>query len=487
MGRGLDMIGNRYTALLTGGGFAAAALQVANFDAQMTRLGTNVGLSSEQVKQWKAEIQSVANANDIRLDKGQMADAIDTLLAKTGDIEFTRRNIRNLGLGIQGFGADAQDVGGLVSQMWEKQIRDADKVQATYDRLYEQFAKGSVSVSDIARVSAKLFSLTMKQGPEAFAEMGALAQIFVKTTGSADEAVTSIASVMKAFSNPTALKVLSQNGIKVFEGDGRTLRPLYELLPEIINAADGLDIKLRQVFTDDTALQGLRSLKSKENQELLREMSIGTMTLGRTQKSAAENANTFKASLQSLTNAMEKFADKKLSGPLQSVADFMNGGSQERQDQVADDLGNAGLVGGAAILARKGWNMLPDSIKKKMAMGSGLVRNVPFKALPLMGAGAMTTAAAQVLGTGFAAYEGTGWLMRMTGLQDKLSESFLGDAIGRAVALSLAGVSSDARQALRQDIEANLNIAFDTNGMPYLKKVDTNGFEVNVEAGGGMQ
>lgn len=487
MGRGLDMMGNRYTALLTGGGLTAAAMQVANFDAQMTRLGTNVGLSAEQVKRWKAEILSAANSSDIRIDTGAMADGIDTLLSKTGDIQYTEKNIRNLGLGIQGFGADAKDVGALMAQMWEKNIRDSAKVEEFYDRLFDQFARGSLSVAEIARISPKILSLTQSQGPQAAAELTGLAQLFIKTTGSADEAATSIAAVMKTFSNPEALKFLKSNGIKVFENDGKTLRPLNQLLREIVERAGESEIKLRQLFKDDTAITGMRSLLPKENRDLYDEMAVGTIQLGRTQRAAAENANTFKSSLQSLRNAMEKFADKKLSGPLQSVADYVNGGSQERQEQVADDLWSAAKVGGAAYLARKGWNMLPDSVKKKMAMGAGLVRNVPLKALPMMGAGGMLAAGAQVLGTGYAAYQGTGWLMRTTGMQDKLSASVLGDIIGRSVAIALSPVSSDARHAVGRDLEAILNISFDMNGSPFVKSADTNGFDVNVEAGGGLQ
>lgn len=482
MGRGLDMIGNRYTAILTGGGLGAAAMQVADFDAQMVRMGTDVGMSAEQVKKFKSQILSVANAPDIRIGNAELGASISELMAKTGDIKFADENIRNLGIGIQGFGADAKDVARMVGVFHQKQIADVAGVELAYDRLYEQFAKGSVSVADIARESEKLFSLTRREGVEGIAEMGALMQIFVKTTGSAAEATTSIKAVMNSFSDLEKLKILQNGGINVFEGDGKTLRDMTKLLPEIVNAAGKSDIKLRKVF-DDTAMQGLRALYPEANQRLLEEMATSTVQLGRTQRAAAENANTFKASLQSLTNAMQQFADKKLSGPIQSVADFINGGTEERQEEVAEGIWDAGVVGGTAILARKGWNMLPDSWKKKMAMGAGLARNVPMRALPLMGAGGMLAAGAQVGAAGLAAYYGTGWLMRTTGMDDKLSASILGDAIGRSVAVALLPFSQEARNAL----SADLNISFNMDGSPFVKKADTNGFDVNVEAGGGLQ
>lgn len=484
MGRGLDMIGNRYTAILTGGGLGAAALQVADFDAQMVRMGTDVGMSAEQVKQFKAQIMSVANAPDIRIGNADLGASISELLAKTGDIKFADENIRNLGVGIQGFGADAKDVARMVGVFHQKQIKDVAGVGLAYDRLYEQFAKGSVSVADIARESEKLFSLTRREGVEGIAEMGALMQIFVKTTGSAAEATTSIKAVTNSFSDLEKLKILKKSGINVFEGDGKTLRDMTKLLPEIVNAAGKSDIKLRQVF-DDTAMQGLRALYPEANQRLLEEMATGTVQLGRTQRAAAENANTFKSSLQSLTNAMQQFADKKLSGPLQSTADFINGGTPERQEQVADDIWNAGVVGAGLYGARKVWNVVPDSWKKKMAMNVGLARIMPMASLGTFATAGLSSLA-QVGAVGAASYFGTGWLMRMTGMDDAFSKSNFGDAYGRGWAKILAAVgNADAQSSLDSERNAKLTVAFDMNGAPFVKSTDTNGFDVNVEAGGG--
>ncbi len=485
MGKGLDAMGNRYTALLTGGGLTAATMQVAEFDAQMTRLGTDANMAADQVKRWKQEVQSVANAPDIRINTGDLARALDTVNAKTGDVAFTEKNVRNLGLAIQAFGADAGDVGGMVSQMWKKGIRDAKDVEAFYDLMFMQMSKGALAVADIARISPKILSTTQKMGPQAVAELTGLAQMFVTTTGSADEAATSIQAAMRTFSNPDALKFLNSNGIKVFENDGKTLRPLNMLLREIIERADESEIKLRKIF-DDTAMAGVRSLLKKEDRALYDELVNGTVELGRTQRAAAENANTFKSSLQSLRNVMEKFADKKLSGPTKGIADFFNEGTPEQQDQTADDIWNAGLVGGAAILGRKGWNMLPDSVRKKMALGAGLTRNVSLRALPMLGLGAMATAAAQLGAVGYGAYEGTGWMMRMTGADDAFSKSNFGDAYGRGWAKILAALgNADAQSSLDSERNAKLTVAFDMSGAPFVKRTDTNGFDVNVEAGGG--
>ena len=48
-GRGLDMLGSRYTAMIAGIGSSLTVKQVADFDAQMRRMGTDAQLSVKLV------------------------------------------------------------------------------------------------------------------------------------------------------------------------------------------------------------------------------------------------------------------------------------------------------------------------------------------------------------------------------------------------------------------------------------------------------
>ncbi|EKQ3863124.1 phage tail protein, partial [Escherichia coli] len=48
-GRGLDTLDNRYTAMIAGLGSSLTIKQVADFDAQMRRMGTNAKLNADQV------------------------------------------------------------------------------------------------------------------------------------------------------------------------------------------------------------------------------------------------------------------------------------------------------------------------------------------------------------------------------------------------------------------------------------------------------
>ncbi len=60
-GRGLDTLGNRYTAMIAGLGSSLTIKQVADFDAQMRRMGTDAQLTTEQVKTLHDKIRDVSN------------------------------------------------------------------------------------------------------------------------------------------------------------------------------------------------------------------------------------------------------------------------------------------------------------------------------------------------------------------------------------------------------------------------------------------
>lgn len=118
--RGLDVLGNRYTAMIAGLGSSLTIKQVADFDAQMRRMGTDAQLTTEQVKTLHDKIRDVSNQKDIRIDASALGQGASELLGKTGDYQYVVDNLRNMGLVMQAFGVDGQVAAGLMAQFWEK-------------------------------------------------------------------------------------------------------------------------------------------------------------------------------------------------------------------------------------------------------------------------------------------------------------------------------------------------------------------------------
>ncbi|HIA6282145.1 phage tail protein [Escherichia coli] len=355
-GRGLDMLGSRYTAMIAGIGSSLTVKQVADFDAQMRRMGTDAQLSVKEVDELRTQIRDVSNMADIRIESSVLGQGVGELLGKTGDYEFTQKNLRNMGLLMQAFGVDGQTAAGLLAQFWEKGIRGADEVSKTLDNLYAQFAVGSVSVADVAKVAPKLFSTIADQGPVAIAQMGAFLQIFAKNKGSAEETTTSIQAMYAALSNKKNIDFLRSNGIDVFKKGTKELKLPFELMQEIIKRAKRDPIKLQDVF-DQTGMQGITALLRPENIRMMEEMIYGTVELGSTQKAAQRNAEGFNSAMQSINNEWQRFAENQLAEPIQDLADALNSVDKETAQNWLEVGKNIGIAVGGLIAARKAFQI----------------------------------------------------------------------------------------------------------------------------------
>ncbi|HEG4440096.1 TPA: phage tail tape measure protein [Vibrio cholerae] len=352
-GRGIDALGNRYVGLATTVATGATVRNIGNFEEQMTRLGTNAKLTSDQVDALSKSILDVANQKDVRVDFSQLAAGVDELLGKTGDFEFVQENLQNMGLFMQAFGVDAKTTGGIFSQFREKGIRDSQAVMDTIDQLYGQFAIGSVNVKDLASISEQLFSTYQGQGPEAIAQMSALVQLFAKAKGNANESLTSIQAVFASFSDKKKVEFLDSKGIKVFKEGTQQLKEPVDLLMQILETANNNPLALGDVF-DQTAIQGLASLYTEDRKNLLKQMVSGTVELGATQKASAKNAETLNSAMRSLNNSFFKLANDRLADPIMDIADAINSVDDEAIERWAEWGETALYVVGGLVAAKKG-------------------------------------------------------------------------------------------------------------------------------------
>ncbi len=384
-GRGLDALGNRYTGLIAGFATGATVKGVADFDAQMRRMGTDAQLTQEQVSALHQQIRDVSNQSDIRIDASVLGQGASELLGKTGDYQYVQDNLRNMGVLMQAFGVDGQTAAGLMAQFWEKGVKGSSDVSKMLDKLYAQFAVGSVSVADIAKVAPKLFSIVQEQGPLAIAQMGAFAQVFAKNKGSADETVTSIQAMYAALSNKKNIEFLKLNGVDVFKKGTKELKLPFELMKEILKRAKNDPIKLQDVF-DQTGMQGINSLLKPENIRLMDELIYGTVEYGSTQKAAKTNAEGFNAAMQSLNNEWQRFAESQLAKPVQELADALNSVDHDTADRWLNIGKNIAYTSAAIIAARKAFQLGKGALD---ILGVGKGKGIPTGVADVFGSGVM--------------------------------------------------------------------------------------------------
>ncbi|MBC6503375.1 phage tail protein [Citrobacter freundii] len=383
--RGIDTLGNRYTGMIAGIGSSLTVKQVADFDAQMRRMGTDAQLTTEQVKTLHEGIRDVSNQKDIRIEASSLAQGASELLGKTGDYEYVQENLRNMGLLMQAFGVDGQTAAGLMAQFWEKGVKGSEDVSKMLDKLYAQFAVGSVSVADIAKVAPKLFSIVNDQGPVAIAQMGAFAQVFAKSKGGIDDTVTSIQAMYASLSNKQNIAFLKKNGIDVFQKGTKDLKLPFELMKEIINRAKNDPIKLQDVF-DQTGMQGIKTLLKPENIQLMEQLIYGTAEIGSTQNAAKTNADSFNSSIQALNNEWQKFAESNLAKPVQDLADALNSVDSKTVQNWLEVGKYTAMVLGGIVVARKSYQF-GKTIHDIMNPGKG--KGLPKGVTDVFGSGVM--------------------------------------------------------------------------------------------------
>jgi len=376
VGNGLDRLGNRYTAFLTGGGLALAGRQVVALETRFTRLGIQANRSVQEMDALKRLIYETARAPQIRVDPGEVTAAVEAIVEKTGDLAFAEQNIRNIGIALQATGANGQAVGELLAEFQKMDIKGADQVLRAIDTLTVQGKEGAFTLQNLAALGPRVITAYTgatkgaRDGAQVLKEMGAALQVIRMGTGSSEQAATAFERLLAELQDPAKIKLLRSGGIQVFDPKqpgAEVLRPINEILLDILTKTKGRRTILGQIFGDES-LRAFNALTPERMAQFMRVQGDGATTMA----DAARAARTASAALQNLSTAWQKFADSELSGPVQSLADGLNSlepGTVDRWMQVAKWIG---IIGGGAVVARKGYGAARWVIDAMGGKGKGL-------------------------------------------------------------------------------------------------------------------
>lgn len=365
-GRGLDALGNRYTALLSGAAGMGAAKMVMDLQRRFTRLGIQADIADGDVQKLKQSIYEVAQAPDIRVDPGEITSAIEAIVEKTGDLKFAEGNIRNIGLAIQATGAQGKDIGEVLAEFQKQGIMDPKQVMEALDVLNVQGKAGAFTLQNLAALGPRVitaYTAGGRSGVQAMREMGAALQLIRQGTGSSEMAATAWEAMIRTLTDPAKLKLLGKAGITVFDPEKlkagqRVLRPINEIMAEIIQKTRGDKVKLGMIFDAEAVrafsaaaseFQRTGSLESLD--KFMNVQADGTTTT----KDSARAAKDASAALENLYSAWKKFADESLTAPIQSAANVLNALGTETTGKVIKGIAGVALALGGLVLARKAW------------------------------------------------------------------------------------------------------------------------------------
>lgn len=418
-GKGLDSLGNRYTALLSGAAGLGAAKMVMDLERRFTRLGITADIADGDVKNLKKSIYEMSQMSDIRVDPGEITSAIESIVEKTGDLKFAESNIRNIGLAIQATGAQGKDIGELFAEFQKQGTKAPEAVMRAMDTLNVQGKAGAFTLQNLAGLGPRLFTAYAavgRMGAQANREMGAAVQVIRMGVGSSEQATTAFEAMLRTFSDAEKVKKLAGAGITLFDPEKlktgeRVLRPVNELMKEIVLASKGDMVKLSKVF-DAEAMRSFNHIISEYKStggfaSLDKFMAVqgdGTATIQDSARAAKDAAG----AMENLLSVWKSFADDQLSGPIQGAADALNALGPENTGRIIKGIAGVGVALGGLVLARKAWTTgkgLYDFFKGsagKAAGGLGTGMTGPIPVYVVNGPGTAGGGAGGGIGEGLA-------------------------------------------------------------------------------------
>lgn len=366
VGSALDKLGNRYTALISGGTMYAAVKSAAAMETRLTRLGITADKSNEEMRKLNEEIYKIAQNRSINVSADSIISGMEQIVAKTGDFDAAAENIKNLGLVISATGASGEDAGAMIANLIEKfDLKSSDEIFKAFEMLAVQGNQGAFELKDLAtqgnRVMAAYAGIGRK-GKEATAELGALMQMIMKGKGSPEQAATALEAYMRALNDVQTRERLKNSGISLFEADDpKKMRSAVEIMKDVIAKANGDISKIGRVFTDSEAMTAF----SQAALEYKRTQAFGSLDSfmnvhadGQYLTQASERmAATFESSVVSLKMAVERFSNAALAEPIKELSDALNKIDPEKMQSALKTASIGVGAVGALVAGKKLWNV----------------------------------------------------------------------------------------------------------------------------------
>lgn len=331
-------------------GVGATINKMIAFEDRINKIGTiarrnakDVETAEKQLNGLSEAIYKAAMQPDIKVDANEIIDAMDIIITKTGNIDFARDNIENIGRAMRAFGASGSHIGSMMSE-FSKLNYSAEETAKLMDELYYQGNQGAFTASEFAKFGPAIIAAYSSIGTasEDLKNANAVMQVLTAGTGDAAASVTVLESIMSDLTNPDIQEKLKNLGniigddFSVRDSEGN-FKDLHEIIMKIVNAKDkmgGNFDMLADVFGSDLSREAIRHFDNYD--EILEKVLDVSNAQGQVNASAAENAQSLAANIQNLQTAFDSFANKNVAPYLEKVTGILNNFAKnpERFDAV---------------------------------------------------------------------------------------------------------------------------------------------------------
>lgn len=302
----------------------AATKEIIELDNRLTRIGLTADASAEQVASLKQKVFEAASDSSIKIDTTSINDALDVVMTKTGDLKYAEDNIRNIAIAIQATGEQGASIGSVFAE-FQKFGYSAEQITQLMDDMVKQGDQGAFTFGEFAKAGSAVISAYSPIGtaPEDIKKANAAMQIIMKGTKSAEIAVTALGSAMSELSSPDKQQKLMAIGVRVRDEAGK-FRDFNDIMADLLKVSEkvGNTDFLGNIF-GQTSMQAIRAYSNFYEDMYPKLMDLGDTT-GAMENKSATMANTLAANLQQVQTAFVRFADAKLTEPLEKLTNSLN-------------------------------------------------------------------------------------------------------------------------------------------------------------------
>lgn len=437
-GRGIDALGNRYTAAIAGFGGSAMLRNYTATERQLTQLGIVAEKTRAEMKSMYEGIQN--KSFTVGIDPKSLLETYNIINGMMGGVEFAAKNDDTLAATLAATGVSGEDLGALVSQFPKFPGFDKDSprdLKLAVDGLNRLGKEGSFELGHMAKYLPSLFSAAAamgQTGQQGIMNVGILSEAANDLTGNPAISATHIQSLFTDVQSGKTEKALKDAGIRTRNKDGG-FRDIVELATEI--ARKSLSYSLKSGKSQTSLLEGVgftdysvRFLQSMSTPEAISRMERYRNVVA-DGKSIFEDAkyasDDFASSLQRLSISWEKFSNSQLSGPVRELADYINSVDQNSVQNWLDVGKQIAIAGAGFIAARKAFQLGKGAwdlfgVGKSKGIPKGVSDTFGSGVMPVyvvnMGAGGMGNAGGIPGGGPVGGGAGSGWLgkaLRATG------------------------------------------------------------------------
>ena len=302
----------------------SAAKEVIDLDDKLTRIGLTADASAEQVQSLKDSIFDAALNSEIKVDTSSIADALDVVMTKTGDLAYSEANIKNIATAIKATGESGEAIGSVFAE-FQKFGYTAEQISSLMDDMVKQGDQGAFTFGEFAKAGSAVISAYSPIGtaPDDIKRANAAMQIIMMGTKSADIAVTALGSAMSELSNADKQEKLMALGVRVRDNAGK-FRDFNDIMADMLSVSEkvGNSDFLTGIFGSST-MQAIHAYENFYEKMYPNLMDLGDTT-GAMQSKAATMAGTLSSNLQNLQTAFVRFADLNLTAPLEKLTELLN-------------------------------------------------------------------------------------------------------------------------------------------------------------------